>query len=373
MPRLPVQAAVGERPAIPPRWTGLRAYSPNWDCPFASDLGQGGRGIGETAPLAIVAVAGHAALETTLRVDGFPIPYTPGRFPTHGVRSSVSGVGFNVAAALAALGHEVRLATILGRDAAGALVSSALAERGIARDWVLDDAPATGQSVVLVDPDGQRQVNTDLKDLRQRVYPPDRFRAALAGADLAFVTTMNYGAPLLAVARAAGIPIATDVHALSDLDDPYNARFMAAADLLFLSGERLPMPATDAARAILERHRPRLVVVGLGADGALLATADGGIAHVPAAPAPLVANTGGAGDALAAAFAHGWLTTGDPRAALERAVVFAAHKIGAPGGGEGFLSAAALEAAFAAYRAAGDRATVRDRDQTTGRQSIANG
>ena len=69
--------------------------------------------------MAMIAVAGHVNVETTLRVDRFPITYTPARFPLFGIGSGVAGVGINVAAALTALGSTVRLATIVGRDVEG--------------------------------------------------------------------------------------------------------------------------------------------------------------------------------------------------------------------------------------------------------------
>jgi sugar/nucleoside kinase (ribokinase family) len=42
-----------------------------------------------------------------------------------------------------------------------------------------------------------------------------------------------------------------------------------------------------------------------------------------------VISTAGAGDALAAAFTHVYAATGDPHAAIEQAVVFAGHAVGA--------------------------------------------
>lgn len=48
----------------------------------------------------VIAVAGLINLETTLRIDGFPIEYSPVRYPFGDVRSTVAGVGLNVAAAL---------------------------------------------------------------------------------------------------------------------------------------------------------------------------------------------------------------------------------------------------------------------------------
>ena len=47
-----------------------------------------------------ILVSGLINIETTLQVEAFPIPYFPVRYPFHGIRSTVSGVGHNVAKAL---------------------------------------------------------------------------------------------------------------------------------------------------------------------------------------------------------------------------------------------------------------------------------
>ena len=47
-----------------------------------------------------VLVSGLINLETTLRVNGFPIDYNPVNYPFLGVQSRVSGVGYNLAKAL---------------------------------------------------------------------------------------------------------------------------------------------------------------------------------------------------------------------------------------------------------------------------------
>jgi len=54
--------------------------------------------------VASILVSGLINLETTLRVEGFPVPYAPVRFPFFGVNGTVSGVGYNVAKALTTLG-----------------------------------------------------------------------------------------------------------------------------------------------------------------------------------------------------------------------------------------------------------------------------
>lgn len=294
--------------------------------------------------MANIVVSGLINVETTLRVDGFPLHYQPVRFPVHSVETTVSGVGYNVARALSTLGNRVRLLSLFGADPVGMLVPAALREAGLDEQYVLATMPATAQSVILYDGSGRRSVSADLKDIQERDYPADLFHQALAGADLVALCNISFSRPFLQQAREAGVPIATDVHTIADLDDPYNQDFMAAADILFMSDEKLPCPPEEWARRIQDRYGTPLVIIGLGSAGALLAVRqDGYIGHVPAVQTRPVVNTIGAGDALFSAFVHGYLRTRDPYAALRQAVVFASYKIGEKGGAAGFLDARALE------------------------------
>jgi acarbose 7IV-phosphotransferase len=290
-----------------------------------------------------VLVSGLINLETTVRVDGFPVPYFPVRYPFWGVRSTVSGVGYNVAKALRTLGDDVRMLSLIGRDGVGDLVHTALAACGLASADVLAILDQTAQSVILYDGEGRRQIHVDLKDIQEQTYPPERAGAALVGCDLAALCNINFSRPLLSQARAAGVSVATDVHALAQLDDAYNHEFMAAAEILFMSDEALPAAPEEWAAAVQARYGNAIIVIGLGAQGALLAVRDDGFTgRFPAvAPRPVV-NTIGAGDALFASFLHFYGRRHDPYDALRRAIVFAGYKVGSAGAAEGFLDEAGV-------------------------------
>lgn len=290
-------------------------------------------------------VAGLINLETTARVEGFPIAYHPVRFPFFGIRSTVSGVGYNLTKALHTLGHEVRFLSLIGEDAPGMMVRHALTRDHLPADEVLPTLRETPQSVILYDENGRRAINVDLKDIQETIYPPDRVEAALHWCDLAVLCNINFARPFLSCAKAIGKPVASDVHTIGSLDDPYNRDYMQAADILFMSHENLPIPPDQWARAVIERFHNRIVVIGIGHEGALVAiNRDAGgidVQTVPAVTTRPVVNTIGAGDALFAAFLHAH--TGDPLAALRKAALFASWKIGVSGAADGFLSAAELD------------------------------
>jgi ribokinase len=293
--------------------------------------------------MARILVAGLINFETTLQVDAFPIEYQPQNFPFFGVRATISGVGYNVAKALAVLGHEVTLLSLCGQDLVGEIVRKALVEDGIAGDAVLDVMPQTPQSVILYDRTGKREVFTDLKDIQERAYPVQRFEALASSCDLCVLCNINFARGLLPLAKQLGKPVATDVHTIANLEDEFNRDFMAAADILFCSSERLPAAPADWAAAVSRRYDPAIQVIGLGAEGALLARRGQQPQRLPAVSTRPVINTIGAGDALFAAFLHGFLLTGgDALRALQQATFFASWKVGGNGGADGFLTAAEL-------------------------------
>ena len=292
-------------------------------------------------------VSGLINLETTVRVSGFPLAYNPVNYPFWGVQSRISGVGYNISRALTVLGDTVQFLSLVGTDQAGTMAAHALAADGIPAENVLPQLPQTAHSAILYDETGRRQIHVDLKDIQERAYPQERAASALAGCDLAVLCNINFSRPLLKLAKQAGKPVATDVHTISDLEDAYNSDFMAAADILFMSDERLPMPPEEWLRAVWSKYSTPVVVIGMGSRGALLGLrSENAMERIPAARTRPVVNSIGAGDALFSCFLHHYTATGDARAALRRAVVFASWKIGAASAADGFLDSAGLETLF---------------------------
>ena len=123
-----------------------------------------------------ILVSGLINIEVTLRVDAFPIAYTPVRYPFFGVDTTVSGVGYNVAKALTALGDAVHLVSMVGQDLAADQVRRALDRDGIPGDLISDQIRQTPHSVILYDGEGRRQINVDLKDVQGALLAVKRDR-----------------------------------------------------------------------------------------------------------------------------------------------------------------------------------------------------
>lgn len=298
--------------------------------------------------MARVLVAGLINIETTLAVEGFPIPYEPIRYPFFGVAATVSGVGFNVARALTRLGNEVVFAGMIGRDAAGSEARNELAAMGVADRFLLPEMAETPRSVILYEPSGRRMIHVDLKDIQDHRYPEHRIAEAMDGVDLVVACNINFARPFLGAAKKAGITIASDVHAISSIEDNYNRDWLQNAEILFASDEQLPVSASEWLATIRDRFAPRIGVVGCGGDGALLLERDQPVPVARPARTPrAIVNTVGAGDALFSAFIDGALRGLPTTVALERAILFAGWKIGEKGAAQGLLTASELDRIFA--------------------------
>jgi acarbose 7IV-phosphotransferase len=235
------------------------------------------------------------------------------------------------------LGASVQLCTFIGTDALGRVAQSQLEVHKA--KLFLEPLPQHPQSVILIDQNGQRAILTDLKDIQDRQMPSTTLQAALEGAEAALVCNINFARPALHLAKAQSIPVYTDLHAIADLENPYDQEFLQNADVVFFSGERLPAPTETAFEAFRRFANIKTIVVGVGAQGAWLLER-GQLAHLePSIPNPNLQSTIGAGDALFSSFAFFHRRLGDSRMALAKAVRFASHKLGFVGGATGFLRA----------------------------------
>jgi ribokinase len=161
----------------------------------------------------------------------------------------------------------------------------------------------TAQSIILYDADGKRTVLTDLKDVTDMSYPIDHFASAIRNSNHVVLTNIAYSKPFLPLVQSYQKPIATDLHTLTDLHDAYNAPFLHSANILFMSGELLPATPETWASAVLATYPAEIVVIGLGSQGAQLAVRHSTInTRFPAVTTRAIVQTGGAGDALFAAF-----------------------------------------------------------------------
>ncbi|MGW4271127.1 ribokinase [Streptomyces seoulensis] len=218
------------------------------------------------------------------------------------------GKGANQAVAAARLGARTALLARVGDDAHGRLLLDAQRAAGVDPAGVLVGGAPTGVALITVDPSGDNSIVVS-PGANGRLTPEDaRAAAGLIGS--ARVVSAQLEVPLETVVEAVR-HLAEGSRFVLNPSPPRELpqELLAACDPLIvneheakviLGGDEAGDDPEDWARALLARG-PRSVVVTLGAEGALVASADGAV-RVPSVKVDAV-DTTGAGDAFTAALA----------------------------------------------------------------------
>ncbi|MFI2640254.1 ribokinase [Streptomyces sp. NPDC018610] len=219
------------------------------------------------------------------------------------------GKGANQAVAAARLGARTALLARVGDDAHGRLLLDSQRAAGVDPAGVLVGGAPTGVALITVDPSGDNSIVVS-PGANGRLTPKD-VRAAAGLVRSARVVSAQLEIPLETVVEAVR-RLADGSRFVLNPSPPRELppELLEACDPLIvneheakviLGGDGVGDDPEDWARALLARG-PRSVVVTLGAEGALVASADGAAVRVPSVKVDAV-DTTGAGDAFTAALA----------------------------------------------------------------------
>lgn len=290
-----------------------------------------------------ILVCGLINIETTLKINSFPIEYTPVEYNFFGVNSSVSGVGCNIVKALKTLGDNLYFFSLIGNDIFKDVIFYDLRKEGVDTKYVLPLLERTVQSGILYD-NKKRKIILDLKDIQEIKYPINYLEEIINRIDIGIICNINFSRDFLKILRDNRKIIATDVHVLSNINDNYNNDYIKYSDILFLSNENICGDEKNIMKQLIQKYNHKIIVITMGENGLLIyAKENDEIKHFPAVRTREVVNTIGAGDALLSCFIHYYIKTKEPYYSIKMASIFASYKIGENGGAKGFLPENKLE------------------------------
>jgi sugar/nucleoside kinase (ribokinase family) len=229
----------------------------------------------------------------------------------------------------------------IGRDPTGDLFAAGMEKARVATSLVRKET-ATGTSVILVTPDGERTMSTYLGACRD-FGPADLDVKRLQSSRILYLTgylwdtdnQVRAAEAAAGAARAAGVTVAFDLadpFAVERSGDAFRAWIPGNVDILFGNREELSILTKGECDEDCVRDaagNAPMVVMKTGADGCLVGF-DHQVAAVPASRAT-VKDTTGAGDAFAAGFLFGILAGADPVSAARLANALAARIVEAEG------------------------------------------
>jgi len=295
-----------------------------------------------------VAVVGSVNLDLTVPVGRVP---RPGETVLGAdARRGPGGKGANQAVACARLGLRTTMIGCVGEDADGGMLAERLRAEGVdVRHLVPVPAPTGLAMIILEEGDGESTIVVS-PGANGRL-DAGRVRAAEGTITGARAVLAQLEIPIPAVAEA--VRLATGTVVLNPAPArPLPRELLSRVDVLVPNRHELavlcqaptpesPDEVADLARSLLPGG-PRAVVVTLGADGAMVVTADG-VARVPAVPVRAVDATA-AGDSFCAGLVAG-LLAGEPLAeAAARCCRAAAVTVSRPGAIDALPTAADLAA-----------------------------
>ncbi|RKY71073.1 MAG: hypothetical protein DRQ24_08150 [Candidatus Latescibacterota bacterium] len=256
-----------------------------------------------------------------------------------GERAYVGGNAANTAVYLARQGVDTWFMGIVGDDAAGEYVRSALAEEGVHLDYLSVRKGKTGICEIRVQGGERLFVSEDLGVSSPFVLSEEDLEA-IAGFDLAHIPgffswggSARVNQPALGdeLGSLAGkVKLSVDFSEFTEGED-YFKKLGRFVDFSFFSRPGLSTEEIDKLIRQFLRFTHGLVIVTCGERGSYAAAKDGVIHYCPAEDVD-VADTLGAGDSFIGGFLASYLQKGDVAQALRSGTRVAAGVIQQEGG-----------------------------------------
>lgn len=269
------------------------------------------------------------------------------------------GKGGNSAVAAARSGAEVRYVGAVGKDVFGTTALTELRAEGIdVTDVAIKEDVATGVALIVVDFTGENQiaVAAGANSLLTALDVSISLERANKWPGCVLVSTEIAPEAVISVVKGAfargwlcvlnpapAIPGILEALKLFPILTPNQGELLDVYRLIGGAGD----PSVESAAATVAAHTGAPVVVTLGADGALVCSADGISTRIPARLARHVADTTGAGDTFNGVFAASLAAGLDILSAARRGVAAAALSVESAGARTSIPRATAIDAALA--------------------------
>jgi sugar/nucleoside kinase (ribokinase family) len=235
--------------------------------------------------------------------------------------TELGGSSMNAIRTLASLGHKTVFAGLVNDDEYGNLIRTRMNSLGIKSILGGHQSESTGTCLILITPDGERTMNTNLG--ASRLYNSSHIpHEDISKSRIFHFSGYQWDTPEQkhAVMEALKTSKKMDTIVSFDLADPFvvdrnkndfNEIIVNNADIVFANREeaKLLYGTTPEKTALRIAESGAIAVIKLGADGAVIGRGSD-LIKVPSIPTKVI-DTTAAGDMFAAGFLHGYLRDRD--------------------------------------------------------------
>ncbi len=289
-------------------------------------------------------VAGITQLETIVKVKELPIQYAPYTGEPNTIYISAGGDAFNESLALKWLGDDVKFMSVVGEHENLSIFNPSDREVTLSTEYILPIIKETPIEVLLYDARRKKQHFEDLKDIRDAKYDMTLVEPLMSDCDMVVLSNVNFCRPFISSALEHNKKLAVKIHCFAREKEIYNEDYLKNAHILYFNDNSTDEEPFTFIKDIREKYDPEIIIFGQGPEGVtIFDKAKDFMVHYDAVKSTQIVNTAGAGNALFACFLHYYQKTGDSKAAIHKALLFAANKIGYMGTSNGFMTEEQLE------------------------------
>ncbi len=289
-------------------------------------------------------VAGITQLETIVKVKELPIQYVPYTGERDTIYIAAGGDAFNESLALKWLGDDVEFMSVVGQNENLSIFNPSDREVTLPLEYILPILEETPMEVLLYDVRRKKQHFEDLKDIRDAKYDMSLVQPLIPKCDMVVLSNVNFCRPFIEAALSSGKKLAVKIHSFTREKEIYNEDFLHSAHILYFNDDSIDEEPYSFITDMREKYDPEIIILGQGAQGVIIFDKMKEFTvHYDAVKSSHIVNTAGAGNALFACFLHYYQKTGDSKAAIHKALLFAANKIGYMGTSNGFMTEEQLE------------------------------
>ena len=217
-------------------------------------------------------VAGFIQIETIVKVDKLPVPYSYFTSVPDMIHTDLGGAGYNEARALTWLGNQVDFMSMIGKEVNYRELEAHANQDGKALlnfAYVLPRLDSMPTAVIMY-ANGEKQIFEDVKDIRTVEYDRMLFERQIQDKDMILISDCNFCRPLIDLAKRYDKPLAVNVRSLSRERSKPKADFLQAADIIYASDDDMECDPYECINECREKYDPEIMIVGVGSRGVIL-------------------------------------------------------------------------------------------------------